>query len=92
MLMTLLTIAAVLVMVALLLSMVRLLLGPTLADRIVALDLMTTIAVGGMAVTALLTGHVVYIDVAIVIGLVAFLATVAFGALIEHEGRKKNDR
>ena len=81
-------IASAFVIGALLISTYRLLRGPSLADRIVALDLMSTVAVGAMAVTALYTGHVVYIDVAIVVGLVAFLATVAFGSLIEHEGRR----
>ena len=49
---------------------------------------MSTVAVGAMGVTALITKQVVYVDVAIVLGLVAFLATVAFGSLIEHEGRR----
>jgi multicomponent Na+:H+ antiporter subunit F len=81
-------IASVFVIGALLISMYRLLCGPTLADRVVALDLMSTVAVGAMGLIALITGHVVYMDVAIVLGLVAFLATVAFGSLIEHEGRR----
>ena len=49
---------------------------------------MSTVAVGAMGLIALITGHMVYMDVAIVLGLVAFLATVAFGSLIEHEGRR----
>ena len=83
-------IATAFVIGALLISTYRLLRGPSLADRIVALDLMSTVAVGAMGLTALITGHVVYIDVAIVLGLVAFLATVAFGSLIEHEGAVMN--
>jgi multicomponent Na+:H+ antiporter subunit F len=57
---------------------VRFLLGPRLEDRVVALDLLTTIIVCTAAVYALRHGATVLLDVAIVFALVSFIATVAF--------------
>lgn len=60
----------------------RVLRGPTLADRVLALDMMTAIAIGFMAVFAIVTGHGLYVDIAIALGLAGFLATVAFARFI----------
>ncbi len=69
---------------ALALSAVRLLRGPSLADRVVALDLMTTLAVGIAAVAAIVADQAVFLDVALVLALVAFLGTVAFARYLER--------
>ena len=69
---------------ALLLTLVRLAKGPTIADRVVALDLLGTLGISVVAVAALATGNAVYLDVAIVLALLAFLGTVAFAAYLER--------
>lgn len=69
---------------ALLLSAVRLLRGPSLADRVVALDLMTTLAVGVAGAAAIVADQAVMLDVALVLALVAFLGTVAFAHYVER--------
>ena len=51
--------------------------GPSLADRILALDLMTTLAVALIAALVVLTGFTLYVDIAIAVGLLGFLSTVA---------------
>lgn len=66
----------------LLLSIVRLILGPTLPDRILALDLITTQALGFIVLVAVLTGFYLYIDIAIGLGLVGFLSTVALARYV----------
>jgi len=81
----LLSIAYGLVSVAFLFATFRLVRGPTMTDRVIALDLLTTLAVGFLAVHAQSTGHTIYLDVALGLGLVAFIGTVAFGALIESD-------
>lgn len=68
---------------ALFLAFIRLASGPSLPDRVVALDLMSTIVVSIMATYAIETGKAVALDVAIVVALVTFLATVAFARYIE---------
>jgi multicomponent Na+:H+ antiporter subunit F len=63
---------------AFLLVFIRLVKGPSLADRVVAFDLMTTIGIGIIATYAVATDQRVFLDVATVVALMAFLATIAF--------------
>ncbi|MFH1907603.1 MAG: cation:proton antiporter [Chloroflexota bacterium] len=69
--------------IALGIAFIRLVRGPSLPDRVVALDLMATLAVGYMAVYAVATGQAMFLDVAVVLALIAFLGTVAFARFIE---------
>ena len=75
-------IALVLLGLALLISVVRIVIGPTLGDRVLALDLMTVIAVGFVGTIAIRTGLLLYLDIAIALALLGFLATVAFARYI----------
>jgi multicomponent Na+:H+ antiporter subunit F len=72
---------------ALLLTFVRLVRGPTLPDRVVALDLMGVLAVGMIAAYAVLTDQPVLLDAATVLALVGFLGTVAFARYLKRRGR-----
>jgi multicomponent Na+:H+ antiporter subunit F len=72
--------------VGVLLAFTRLVRGPRLPDRVVALDLMSTQGVGICAVYAVAVDEPVYLDVAIVLALVAFLGTVAFARFVELRG------
>ena len=66
----------VLALVALmLLSMVRLLKGPTSADRVVALDAINTLVVAAMIVLGVVFRQIIFIDVAIVYALLSFVGT-----------------
>lgn len=62
---------------AILLALVRLLRGPTLADRIIALDLLTTFSVSLIATIALRTGVSLQLDIALALCLVGFVSTIA---------------
>ena len=64
----------------------RVVVGPTLPDRVLALDMLVAIAIGFIAVMAAETGFTLYIDIAISLGLVGFLATVAFARFILTHG------
>lgn len=79
-------IALAMLSVALLLALVRLARGPSLPDRVVALDLMGTLAVGMITVYAMTTQQPVFLDVAIVLALISFLGTVAFARYVEKRG------
>lgn len=72
----------VLLCLAFLLTVYRVVKGPTLADRVVALDMLVGIVIGFIAIIAIKTGFTLYIDIAIALGLVGFLATVAFARFI----------
>lgn len=73
-----------LLLAALALSFVRLAKGPSLPDRVVALDLITVLAVAFSALYAIAADHEAYLDVAIALALVAFLATIAFARFVER--------
>jgi multicomponent Na+:H+ antiporter subunit F len=77
-------IALGILMVALFLAIYRLILGPSLPDRVVALDLIGVISLGIVLVLTIRTNEPVYLDVAIVLGIVAFLGTVAFARYLER--------
>ncbi len=72
------------ILVALTLAIVRLVRGPSLPDRVVALDLIGVLALGFILLLTLRTGEPVYLDVAIVLGIVAFMGTVAFARYLER--------
>ena len=69
---------------AMILAFVRVLRGPSLPDRVVALDLLATVGVGIIAAYAVVTNQPVFLDVAVVLALLAFLGTVAFAYYIER--------
>ncbi len=72
--------------VAFLFTIIRLILGTTLADRILSLDMLVTLGIGFIAIFTLHTGFYAYLDMAIALGLVGFLATIAFARLLMHRG------
>jgi multicomponent Na+:H+ antiporter subunit F len=78
--------------VAFFVAVVRLMLGPTLADRVLALDMLVTVGVGFIAVITVSTDYGQYLDVAIGLGLVGFLATVAFARYILARGPRPDLR
>jgi len=63
----------------------RLLAGPTRADRVIALDLLFAIAVVLCICAALASGSPAFLDVAIGLSLVGFVATIAWARLIDRQ-------
>jgi multicomponent Na+:H+ antiporter subunit F len=63
-------------------GMVRIIIGPTLPDRVLALDALTTVALGFVCVIAVRTGLMLYLDIAIALALLGFLATVALARYV----------
>ena len=70
--------------IAVIVSFVRLLRGPSLSDRVVALDLMTTLGIGIITIIAIATDQGQYLDVAAVMALSSFLGTIAFAYYIQE--------
>ncbi|MGH9183319.1 MAG: monovalent cation/H+ antiporter complex subunit F [Acidimicrobiales bacterium] len=68
------------------LSLIRLLRGPSLADRIVALDSLLVVIVCGLAVDAARTREGTYLDVLVVTALLGFIGTVTVARFIERRG------
>jgi len=74
---------------ALILAVIRLLIGPSLPDRIVALDLAAAIVMCFAVVHAIDTGTTHYLDAALAIAVIAFIGTVAFSRYIEKAHRSE---
>ncbi|MCH4564097.1 MULTISPECIES: monovalent cation/H+ antiporter complex subunit F [Halomonas] len=71
---------------ALCLAFVRLFRGPSLPDRVVALELFSSMIVGIIGVVAIATDVPSLLDVAIVMALMAFMATIGFARFLERGG------
>lgn len=67
------------------LVLLRLVRGPTGADRVVAIDALTLLGVAAIAAVSLLTAQAVFLDVAVVLALVSFLGTVGFALLFRKD-------
>ncbi len=73
---------------SLLLVFIRLFRGPSVVDRVIALDLLITIGVSVITVYSISTQKSTFIDVAMILALIAFLGTIAFAYYLEKRGRK----
>ena len=65
-------------------GLVRLLIGPTLPDRVVALDFISVVAVGALGLLALAYESTFYLDIAGILALIAFVSSVAFARYLER--------
>ena len=70
------------------LSFVRLVRGPSLPDRVVALDLMTTLGIAVIGVYAIAIDEAIFIDIAVVVALISFLATIAFAYFVQRRTQR----
>ncbi len=68
---------------------IRFLKGPHLSDRVVSLDLLITIGIGIIAIYSIVNDKPTFLDIAMILALIAFLGTVAFSYYLEK--RKKNE-
>ncbi len=84
-------VALALLSLSFLLTVLRVLRGPTFPDRILALDMLVAIAIGFIAVLGIKTGYAFHVDIAIALGLVGFLATVAFARFVLSRTSKDFD-
>lgn len=79
-------IALGLLAVAAALFLARLMLGPSLADRVVALDGLLLIAVAALVAESARTEQGFFVDAAVVIGLLGFVGTGVAARFIERKG------
>ena len=77
-------IAVVLIFLSIVFGVVRLIVGRTVVDRVVAIDMLTVVTIALIALYAHLSGRFVYLDVALVYGLLSFLAVLAIARFLER--------
>ena len=78
------TVAAFAILVTIALALARALMGPTLYDRILAVNMVGTKTVLLIAVFAVLSGRTDMIDIALMYALINFIGVVAVLKLVEH--------
>lgn len=83
------TIALGVLSLAVVLVFVRLVLGPTLPDRVLALDLMTIAGVAIMALGGIAFDSEVFLDVALILVVAGFIGTAAFARFVEQHARRR---
>jgi len=66
----------------------RFIIGPSIADKIVALDLLITTGIGVIAVYSIIYNQSTLMDTALILALIAFLSTVALSYYLEKRKRK----
>ena len=76
--------AGIIALSALLLAFVRMILGPSAVDRVVALDAMTIISVSLIVFLAAFLGRTIYMDVALVYALISFIGVIAIARYFER--------
>ncbi len=79
------TIALVVLAVLILLALVRLLRGPSVPDRVVALDAVNTLVVASMIILAVVKKQVIFVDVAIVYALLSFVGLLFIAKYLGRE-------
>ena len=84
--------AVALLLVAMALVLWRLAKGPTAADRVIALDLLSVLVVAFLVAVSILARETSYLDVAIAFTCIAFLGTIALARFILRASRKQSDR
>jgi len=75
--------ALVLIFFSMLFGMLRLVLGPASVDRVIAIDLLTIVSIALIAWYAHHTDRFIYLDVALVYGLLSFLGVLAVARYLE---------
>jgi len=76
--------AAVLAGLAFLLVLWRFIKGPTAVDRVIAFDVLTIVSITGILLAALAEDRSIYLDVALVYALLAFLGVIVIARFLER--------
>jgi multisubunit Na+/H+ antiporter MnhF subunit len=69
-------------------AIVRFIKGPTLPDRVTAFDLFAALVISIMAIYSVITGSIAFMDVAILLSLIAFLGAMSFAYFLFRSPKK----
>ena len=83
-------IAIVIISISTLLTLIRFIIGPSLPDRVISLDVFSANLLAVLAIYSVLSGEKAYLDVALIMSLIAFVGTMTFAYYLVQK-RKKQD-
>jgi len=66
----------------------RFIIGPNVMDRVVALELLISIGIASITIFSIVSENATFLDVAMILALIAFLGTVAYSYYIEKKGKE----
>lgn len=76
-------IISIMLLISIFFSILRFLIGPTVSDRVIAFDIMGIMGTSLLVILSLYYQRNLYLDIALVFGLIGFLGTTIFGRYIE---------
>lgn len=91
MIQTILAISLSLYIIAILLALYRIVRGPSMPDRVVALDMIGVNLISAVAVFSVVLGTHAFLEVILIVGILAFISTIALarfverGEIVEHD-------
>ncbi len=77
-------IAGVLIFFSIVFGVIRLVIGPTAVDRVAAIDMLTIVSIAMVGLYAHVSGRFIYVDVALVYGVLSFLSVLAVARYLER--------
>lgn len=81
---TLLIISLVLVGISIAITFTRIILGPTFPDRVIAMDVIGVNIISAIAIISIIFKTKAFLDVILIVGILAFISTIAFSKFIER--------
>jgi len=81
-------ISTIFISIGLMLILIRFILGPTIEDRIVSIDLFASVGISIIAIYSISNNNYEFLDIGIMIALLSFLGTVAFANYLERRNKR----
>lgn len=81
---TILSISLILFGIAIVITFVRIIVGPSFPDRVIAMDVIGVNLISAIATVSLLFKTRAFLDVILVLGILAFISTISFSKFIER--------
>ncbi len=75
--------ALAIIIISIAITMIRFVKGKSSVDRVIAFDIMTIASIAMIAILAQLLGRIIYLDIALVYGLLSFLAVIIIAKYLE---------
>jgi len=82
---TILTISLTLFLLAIILALYRIIRGPSMPDRVVALDMIGVNLISGVAVFSVVLSTHAFLEVILIVGILAFISTIALSRFVERK-------
>lgn len=81
---TMLVISLILFGISIAITLIRIILGPSFPDRVIAMDVIGVNIISAIAIISILFGTKAYLDVILILAILAFISTIAFSKFLER--------